>query len=226
MWNSAPDHLRYDRRENDDWHDGWLNIVHLYVSYLYTCFLLHRAQIKRTNTGQDELCDVSRRILSLVISISSMRNPMVDLDRHFSWIVCSSHEPCLIPTEISVANSTKALTYGLPTASVLLLELLRQSHDPGPHTVVLPRAELIRNLSVFISMLSWVSRPGHGNYNACKEAEKKLSGILDQLLDPQPVYADLVQDVTSGLSSFLNWSNYTNWDFTSEYLSTADGLAP
>lgn len=75
-------------------------------------------------------------------------------------------------------------------------------------------------------MLSWVSRPGHGNYNACKEAEKKLSGILDQLLDPQPVYADLVQDVTSGLSSFLNWSNYTNWDFTSEYLSTADGLAP
>lgn len=107
MWNSAPDHLRYDRRENDDWHDGWLNIVHLYVNYLYTCFLLHRAQIKRTNTGQDELCDVSRRILSLVISISSMRNPMVDLDRHFSWIVCSSHEQCLNSSEIYFTNSIR-----------------------------------------------------------------------------------------------------------------------
>ena len=45
----------------------------------------------------------------------------------------------------------QVLTYGVPSASVLLLELLRQSHEPAPHAVPLPRAELIRNLSVFIS---------------------------------------------------------------------------
>ncbi|KAJ5103389.1 hypothetical protein N7532_003918 [Penicillium argentinense] len=205
VWESTPDQICYDRRKNDDLHDGWLTIVYMYLNYLYTCFLLQRTLIKHTNTGQEALCEISRQTLGIVISITSIRSPMVDLDRHFSWI---------------------ALTYGLPTASVLLLELLRQSHEPGPHNVELPRSELIRNLSVFVSLLSWVSRPGHGNYHTCKEAEKKLSRILDQLLDPQPVHAEMVHDVTSGLSNFLNWSNYNGWDFNSEYFPAVDGYAP
>ncbi len=120
----------------------------------------------------------------------------------------------------------QALTYGVPSSGVLLLELLHQSHKPGPHNVVLPRAELVRNLSVFISMLSWIARPGHGNYRTCKEAEKNLSRILDQVLDPQPVHPETVHDVTSELSSFLNWSNYNSWDFSSEYCPATNGFAP
>ncbi|KAG0159467.1 hypothetical protein PDIDSM_6989 [Penicillium digitatum] len=205
MWQSTPDQLRYDRRSNDHYHDGWLTIVYFYLDYLYTCFLLYRAVVKHTNTGQADLCDVSRRVLAIVIQINSFRTPMVDLDRHFSWIV---------------------LTYGVPSASVLLLELLQQSHEPGPHAVPLPRAELIRNLSVFISFLSWVAGPGHGNYHTCKEAEKKLSRILDQLLDPQPVQQHVVDDVTTGLDNFLNWSNYnTIWDFNTDYMPLTEGFA-
>ncbi|KAJ5953163.1 hypothetical protein N7454_000059 [Penicillium verhagenii] len=204
IWNATPDHLRYDRQSNDEFHHGWLTIVYIYLSYLYTCFLLQRALIKHTNTGQAALCDVSRRVLAIVVTITSQRSPMMDFAAHYSWI---------------------ALTYGLPSASVLLVELLHQSHEPGPHNVALPRAEIIRNISVFISLLSWVSKPGHGNYHTCKEAEKKLSRILDQLLDPQPVQADMVHDVTSGLSSFLDWSNYNAWDFT-EYFPGAGGFAP
>lgn len=155
---------------------------------------------------------------------------MVDLDRHFSWIVCTPSSPspyCTQPRQDQpYSQQYQALTYGLPSASVLLLELLHQSHDPGPHRVFLPRAELIRNLSVFISLLSWVSRPGHGNYHTCKDAEKNLSRILDRLLDPQPVLAETVHDVTSDLSSFLNWSQYQNWDFNSEFFPAADGFAP
>ncbi|KAJ5439710.1 uncharacterized protein N7458_010708 [Penicillium daleae] len=205
VWESTPDHLRYDRRPRDDFHHGWLTIVYLYLNYLYTCFLLQRALIKHTNTGQESLCEISRQVLGIVNSITAMRNPMVDLDRHYSWI---------------------ALTYGVPSSGVLLLELLHQSHKPGPHNVVLPRAELVRNLSVFISMLSWIARPGHGNYRTCKEAEKNLSRILDQVLDPQPVHPEMVHDVTSELSSFLNWSNYNSWDFSSEYFPAANGVAP
>ncbi|KAJ5507800.1 hypothetical protein N7527_009943 [Penicillium freii] len=204
IWESTPDQLRYDRRSNDYYHDGWLAIAYFYLDYLYTCFLLYRAVVKHTNTGQVYLCDVSRRVLAIVIQTNSFRTPMVDLDRHFSWIV---------------------LTYGVPSASVLLLELLRQSHEPGPHAVPLPRAELIRNLSVFISFLSWVAGPGHGNYHTCKEAEKKLSRILDQLLDPQPVQQHVVDDVTTGLDNFLNWSNYnTIWDFNTDYMPLAEGF--
>ncbi|OQE11100.1 hypothetical protein PENVUL_c003G00266 [Penicillium vulpinum] len=206
IWESTPDQLRYDRRLNDpSWH-GWLMIVYCYLDYLYTCFLLYRAVVKHTNTGQADLCDVSRRVLAIVIQINTVRTPMVDLDRHFSWVV---------------------LTYGVPSASVLLLELLRQSHEPGPHTVTLPRAELIRNLSVFISSLSWVAVPGHGNYHICKEAEKKLSRILDQLLDPEPVHQHVVDDVTTGLDNFLNWSNYnTIWDFNTDNMPLAEGFVP
>lgn len=87
VWESTPDHLRYDLRPRDDFHHGWLTLVYLYLNYLYTCFLLQRALIKHTNTGQESLCDISRRVLSIVNSITTMRNPMVDLDRHYSWIV-------------------------------------------------------------------------------------------------------------------------------------------
>lgn len=87
VWESTPDHLRYDRRLRDDFHHGWLTIVYLYLNYLYTCFLLQRALIKHTNTGQEALCDISRQVLGIVNSITTMRNPMVDLDRHYSWIV-------------------------------------------------------------------------------------------------------------------------------------------
>lgn len=88
VWTATPDHLRYDLRPNNDSHHGWLTIVYLYLNYLYTCFLLQRALIKHANTGHAALCDVSRRVLAIVISITSQRNPMVDLDRHYSWIVC------------------------------------------------------------------------------------------------------------------------------------------
>ncbi|KAJ6141210.1 hypothetical protein N7470_010106 [Penicillium chermesinum] len=203
VWEAAPAYLRHDREDKKDSREVWISIVYLYLNYLYTGFLLQRAIIKHINTGHDRLYDISRRLLTIVTSITTQRNSMVDLDTHYSWI---------------------ALTYGLPSASVLLIELLHQSHAPTPNAVPLPRAEIIRNLSVFVSLLSWISRPGQGNYRECKEAEKKLSRILDQLLDPQPVQADLVNDVTSNLSSFLNWSNYNSWDFNPEYFPAAEGF--
>lgn len=47
------------------------------------------------------------------------------------------------------------------------------------------RSEVVRNLSVLISYLEWVTRPGDGNYAACSEASKMLARILDEALDPQ-----------------------------------------
>lgn len=120
-----------------------------------------------------------------------------------------------------IINMVQFLYYGLPSASVLILELLHQNQGIGTYTTALPRAEIIRNLSVFISCLSWVARPGHGNYHTCKEAERKLSHILDQVLDPQPIEDLAFHDATSGLYSLLDWyhpSNPNNWDFNSEYL--------
>ncbi|KAL4911655.1 hypothetical protein BDW62DRAFT_61710 [Aspergillus aurantiobrunneus] len=61
-----------------------------------------------------------------------------------------------------------------------------------------PRAELIRNLSVFVSCLSWVAAPGQGNHRTCKAVERKLSDILDQILDPRPSASGSVSGSGSG----------------------------
>lgn len=71
----------------DEYFHGWLIVFFIYLDHLYTFFLLQRALIKHTNTGQEALMDISRQLLSIVIRISSIRDPLVDLDRHFSWIV-------------------------------------------------------------------------------------------------------------------------------------------
>lgn len=70
-----------------DVRDDLFFVRYIYLDYLYTFFLLQRSLIKHTNTGQEALLDISRQLLSMVIQISSVRNPLVDMDRHFSWIV-------------------------------------------------------------------------------------------------------------------------------------------
>ncbi|KAF7593608.1 hypothetical protein BBP40_011126 [Aspergillus hancockii] len=122
------------------------------------------------------------------------------------------------------ADMSQILYYGVPSASILTLELLHQSQGIGSHPVPLPRAETIRNLSVFLSCLSWVRRPTYGNYQTCKEAEKKLSHILDQIIDPQPIQQEVFNDATSGLDGFLDWYNPSNWDFNTESLTSTDSF--
>ncbi|XHF97795.1 hypothetical protein AWENTII_001374 [Aspergillus wentii] len=204
-WESCPAHLRYDLlvKESCDTSYPTFTMLHVYLDYLYTFFLLQRTLVKRTSTCHEPLFDTSRQLLSIIIKISAERDPLLDMSRHYAWIV---------------------LSYGLPSASLLILELLHQNQGLGPHPIALPRAELIRNLSIFISCLSWVARPGHGNYHTCKQVEKRLSQILDQILDPQPMQGELFNDATSGLNDFLDWYTYSNWDFNSEFLPSRDGF--
>ncbi|KAE8377294.1 hypothetical protein BDV26DRAFT_293376 [Aspergillus bertholletiae] len=205
-WGAAPAFIRYDvhgKDEDTESYSSSFPALHMYLDYLYTIFLLQRVLVKRTNTGQEALIHTAREALSIVIRISSECETSMDLNRHYSWLI---------------------LYYGVPSASVLTLELLHQTQEAGPHSVMLPRAEIIRNLSVFLSCLSWVPRPTYGNYQTCKEAEKKLSHILDQIIDPQPIQRDAFNDVTSGLDSFLDWYNPSNWDFNADFLSSTDGF--
>ncbi|KAK5998049.1 hypothetical protein PT974_00419 [Cladobotryum mycophilum] len=200
-WEATPNHLRYDRQVKPACFEPVhipFTILLVYLDYLHSCFLLQRSLVKRANAGQEDLFQTSRQLLGVIIKISAERDPLIDLSRHYSWIV---------------------LYYGLPSASVLTLELLRQTQEIEPQTVKLPRAEIIRNLSVFVSCLSWVARPTHGNYHMCREAEKKLSHFLNQILDPQPVQGEIFDDATSDLDHFLNWYTFNNWDFNSELLS-------
>jgi hypothetical protein len=177
----------------------------IYVDYLHSQFLLHRAVVKHTNVGHVPLFDIARQLLSTVLRICNDREAKLDRSKQVSWVM---------------------LYYGLPSACVLAFEVLRQNQKPGPHIVVLPRSEIIRNLSVFVSCLAWVASPSpsHGNYAACKEVEKKLSRILDQILEPVPTvtpHEDLsfVENVASGLEPYLDWNQFNSYDFNSDYFS-------
>lgn len=93
------------------------------------------------------------------------------------------------------------LSYGVASASVLALQLLHQNQ--GSTAYVLPgRTDLIRKLTVFTSSLSWVTRPDHGDYALCIEAEKRLTAVLDEILDPTPRPAEVASMDSSSSTNF------------------------
>jgi hypothetical protein len=99
------------------------------------------------------------------------------------------------------------LSFGVASASVLALQLLHENQ--GSTAYVLPgRTELIRKLTVFTSSLSWITRPDHGDYALCIEAEKRLTAVLDEILDPTPRPAAQQQSDVAGMDS----SSSTNFD--------------
>jgi hypothetical protein len=54
----------------------------------------------------------------------------------------------------------QSIFYGLPSAALLAIELLRQQQQNLSLSAEIPRSETIKNLSVFISSLEWVVSPG------------------------------------------------------------------
>lgn len=103
------------------------------------------------------------------------------------------------------------LSYGVPSASVLALQLLQQNQ--GSTAYVLPgRTELIRNLTVFTSSLSWITRPDHGDYALCIEAERRLTAVLDEILEPTPRPQQQQQQRQPEVASLDNSTSTTNFD--------------
>jgi len=108
----------------------------------------------------------------------------------------------------------------------LSVELLKQSKFPQDWRLVLPRSEVIQNLSIFIGCLEWV-RPSEGNYTLCVRMRKVIKRILDQVLEmppPNPCHAENVVPelpptelaISSILApedepDFLEWLNSVDW---------------
>lgn len=96
-WNTAPAYLRYDIRadaEENDIYCSSFALLHTYLDYLYTIFLVQRTLVKRTNTGQAALFETSREVLSNIIRINAERDSLMDMTRHYSWIVRTLFAVC------------------------------------------------------------------------------------------------------------------------------------
>lgn len=62
-------------------------LLHVYLDHLHTIFLLQRSVVKQTNSGHDALFSTSRLVLSIITRISADRDPVMDMTRHYAWIV-------------------------------------------------------------------------------------------------------------------------------------------
>lgn len=71
----------------------------------------------------------------------------------------------------------------MPCASVLVLELLRETHQPGERSIP-NRSAVIQDISVLISCCDTLAEMDMNNYQICKQAQSIFSRSLDSILNP------------------------------------------
>jgi len=108
--------------------------------------------------------------------------------------------------------------YGVPSAGVLCVELLKATKFPRTSQVKLPRPEVIRKLSIFISCLEW-ARPTDESYTLCGHMHKIITHIMDQILAPTTVVstqtvaveAETTETTDTNISFDLPMQDDTDW---------------
>jgi len=137
----------------------------LRLEYLHSLFLIEQIMGRYEQSSGQELLDISREMLSLVLLFWNQRERFLGANMGVSWMI---------------------LNFAVPASGTLCIELLRQSRAP-PQTPCawIPRSETIQNLSMFVTFLDWVplSAP---NANICQRLKQRISGLLDELLRCPP----------------------------------------
>jgi hypothetical protein len=126
--------------------------------------LLERLAHKRGISNGQSMVDCAREMLELTVLIWVQRDRFVEHHHDYDWMV---------------------VCYGVPSSGVLCVELLKQIKlgSDTPHVPILPRSEIVQNLSLLIGFLEWV-RPAAGNYQLCMRMRQIIKRILDQILNP------------------------------------------
>ena len=185
-----------------------------YMDQKYNCFLLHRKLVNETQWTRETLYQTSRSLLNTVLQVVSLSDQGFNMQRDISWSVSAYPLTYLFGLML---RSPKILYYGLPGASILAVDLLKElyrtSNTSHPQIDVIPRAEVIQNLAVFISNLQRSINRREVNQKLCKWAHAILSGILGEIIDPksrEPITRETVENQiaagipfspTSGLDS-------------------------
>jgi hypothetical protein len=146
------------------------SLLYYQLHSTYSEFLLLRMLARMGGASWDAVYESALSLLTGVLNISKYRDRIGAMSRDFAWV---------------------SIFYGLPPSALLAIELLRQQQaSTGQPQVRLPRAEIIRNISVFISSLEWVAKPDDGNYDLCQGARQMLDGILNAILDSHPASSE------------------------------------
>lgn len=105
-------------------------------------------------------------------------------------------------------------TFGLPSAAVLAVELLRQEQGLIA-TAPLHRSNVIQELSVFAACLGSMRLEGTVQ-SVCEQGKRFLKKILDTILSPNELQGSRVQERTTDTAQ-------ENFRTTPELFSLSDG---
>ncbi|KAJ5106665.1 hypothetical protein N7456_003340 [Penicillium angulare] len=130
------------------------------MEYRYSEFLLHKLLIGQSEGNRDLMIQTSHEVLDLALSL--LKKAVL-------------HAGERLDLEFMVAF------YAMPCASVLIMELLRQSGQPQ-QSPTLNRSIAIQNISALISYCDALIVLGQGSYRLCKQAQTTFSRCLDQIL--------------------------------------------
>ncbi|KAG0649512.1 hypothetical protein D0Z07_4338 [Hyphodiscus hymeniophilus] len=128
--------------------------------------LLERLAYKQGLYDGQSMVDCAREMLELTVLIWVQRDRFSEHHCDYDWML---------------------MCWGVPSSGVLCVELLKQMKQPAgtPYFPVLPRSEIVQNLSLLIGFLDWI-RPAAGNYQLCGRMRQIIKRILDQILNPSP----------------------------------------
>ncbi|KAM5442966.1 hypothetical protein MferCBS31731_001839 [Microsporum ferrugineum] len=164
-WNSLPELFRYSETcwDTDLPASVKLMLIVSYLAYLYNGFLIQNLIVEDYPNAREDLLNISATILSTVLIFGRQRERSFDIQRDFFWTL---------------------LLFGFSSASVLIRALQKQARTQQPISYYGSRATLIRNLSVFISHLESMARPGTAGFSFFSRATAIFSQIITEVLEP------------------------------------------
>ncbi|RFU29783.1 hypothetical protein B7463_g6576, partial [Scytalidium lignicola] len=124
-------------------------------------FLIDRVAVARGLTNGQGLLDISMEIIDITNMFWLKRDHLLDFAYQFDWFVAC---------------------YGVPSAGVLCVELLKQSKKPSQSSLRFSRSDTIQKLMMFKGFLEWI-KPTHGNYKLATRLNKVIGRIMDHVLE-------------------------------------------
>lgn len=158
------------------------SIAQIQLANNHQLFLVER--IEHPEKDEQRHLEAAASMLNIVIVIWNERDRMPEHLDELHWAITN---------------------YGIPAASALSVALWKQTNAPRAHPPTPGRADIIMDLSVFLTCLDWIS-PSDGNYVLCKRSRKLIKHILDGILDPKPVNA--VKQSSNGTLAGLDFGAF------------------
>ncbi|KAJ5620083.1 hypothetical protein N7510_004067 [Penicillium lagena] len=181
--------------------------VYCHLDLLYSDFLLQRILVKRSLTGSESLVCLADQMLKAILAQIAISQRCGKPFSEIGWT---------IPY------------FGLPSAGILAIELLRRTQNPHPrpNERPFPRSEVIQNLSILASHIQYIILPQKGNYEVCQRGRKAILYILDHVLSTRtdatasvaPVPNDVIptdwlnDEWLNDGTEFIRWIDKLNWD--------------